>query len=92
MSILHVFKDEKDKQNHVLESSAFHRYMSNVKHKHIEMVDQNAYEGIVQFVSEDEPDMLVAIPRDRGFFEQIFHQSVTEKLVYHTQIPILILN
>lgn len=56
----------------------------------LELVEsEDAEEGILDFVEQEEVDILVAIPRQHGFFEGIFHSSITKKLALHSHIPLL---
>ena len=91
LKVVHVYQDEKEASEAAMKNTAIHRYLSNIPHQHFPIVSDEVFEAIAQFVGEHKPGLLAAIPRDRGFFEGLFHTSVTEKLVYHTQIPILIL-
>ncbi|MEI9935046.1 MAG: universal stress protein [Ferruginibacter sp.] len=45
--------------------------------------------GINEFVDENKPDLLIVIPKKRGFFENIFHKSHSTPLLLHSKIPVL---
>ncbi len=45
--------------------------------------------GINEFVEENKPDLLIVIPKKRGFFENIFHKSHSTPLLLHSKIPVL---
>ncbi|MFT6868456.1 MAG: nucleotide-binding universal stress UspA family protein [Cyclobacteriaceae bacterium] len=91
-SVLHVFEEGDPKElKNKLKDITFHRYLSQVAHDHDAVVNKSVFDGIIDYINEKRPELMVAIPRGRGFFEGIFHSSVTEKMVYHAQIPILIL-
>ncbi|MFP9114427.1 universal stress protein [Flavobacterium sp. RHBU_3] len=45
---------------------------------------------ILDFVENQNIDMLVMRTHKRGFFESLFHTSLTKKMAYHTKIPLLI--
>lgn len=47
--------------------------------------------GIVEFAKEQQADLLIAVPKTYAFFDRIFHRSVTNKLAFHTQLPLLLL-
>lgn len=49
----------------------------------------NVKETILKFTSEHKVDMLAMLNYKRGFFEELFNQSLTQKLSYHTQVPLL---
>lgn len=46
--------------------------------------------GIMDFAEEQQADMVITVPRVYGFFESIFHRSLTKKLAYHTRFPLLL--
>jgi len=46
---------------------------------------------IQQFVKDNNADMLCMIKQNRGFWENLFHNSVTTIEVFHSEVPILAL-
>lgn len=48
--------------------------------------------GIVDFAHEYQVQLIITVPRVYGFFDSIFHRSVTKKLAYHTNLPLLLFN
>lgn len=46
-------------------------------------------EAIHQFASDRKADLIITAPKKHGFLEKIFTTSHTEKLAYHTHIPLL---
>lgn len=55
----------------------------NIEGNHIEQT-------ILDFIENQKTDMLVMRTHKRGFFESLFHNSLTKKMAYHTKIPLLI--
>lgn len=45
--------------------------------------------GIAAFAEEKDIQLVIAIPRKHSFFQSLFHRSLTEKLAYHSHIPLL---
>lgn len=45
----------------------------------------------MDFAEDEDVDLVITIPKKFGFFESLFKRSVTKKLAYHTEIPLLIL-
>jgi nucleotide-binding universal stress UspA family protein len=43
-----------------------------------------------EFIDEQKINLLVMYKPDRAFFESIFHQSYTQKMAKHTQVPLLV--
>ena len=46
-------------------------------------------ETILNFSSSYDVDLLSMLNYKRGFFEELFKQSLTQKLSYHLQVPLL---
>lgn len=51
-----------------------------------------AKDAILEFLENNQSDMLAMLNYKKGFFEELFHQSLTQKLSYHIAIPILALH
>lgn len=52
--------------------------------------DKDVAEGITAFAMEQEVDLIITVPQEYGFFEGLFHRSVTKQMAYHTDIPLLL--
>lgn len=48
-------------------------------------------EGIRQFTSEHDIQMVIAVPKKHGFFESIFARSMTDKLTFAITMPLLLI-
>lgn len=46
--------------------------------------------GIMEFADRHQAQLVITIPKPYGFFESIFHRSITKKLAYHTHMPLLL--
>lgn len=55
----------------------------NISGSHIEQT-------ILDFIDHHAVNMLVMRTHKRGFFEGLFHRSLTKKMAYHTKVPLLI--
>jgi nucleotide-binding universal stress UspA family protein len=47
--------------------------------------------GIMQFADQHDTQLVITVPEKYGFFESLFHRSLTKKLAFHTHIPLLLL-
>ncbi|MCV9387319.1 universal stress protein [Reichenbachiella ulvae] len=93
LEVVHVYESEEEKEKSVsMKDTAMHRYMEEIEHKHVSMINESVYDGIIDYISKHKPDMLVLIPRDRNFFEQLFDKSVSKQMARDTDIPSLVLN
>lgn len=51
---------------------------------------ESVHEGVLLKLMEMESDLIAIYKPERKFWERLFHNSETKKLLYHTPIPILI--
>lgn len=49
-------------------------------------------EELVEYVNEKNFNMLAVLMRDRDFYERLFHDSVTEELAFHSEIPLFVIH
>jgi nucleotide-binding universal stress UspA family protein len=47
--------------------------------------------SLYEYLDEHKPDIITVLRKDRTFVENIFHKSISQKLAFHSKIPILIL-
>lgn len=68
-----------------------HARMDGLNHDHVVLDDHDSYDEIAEEVEKIDPDLLALICDDAGFFEKIFHNSISEKMIYGSRVPTLIL-
>jgi nucleotide-binding universal stress UspA family protein len=49
-------------------------------------------ESINTFIINNHSNMIVMAKHNRNFFDKLFHVSLSKKMAFHTQIPLLVLN
>ncbi len=49
-------------------------------------------EGINQFASEKQVDLIITIPKKHGFFERLFKPSHTKQLAFHSHVPLMVVH
>jgi nucleotide-binding universal stress UspA family protein len=52
--------------------------------------EEEVTKGIERFVTQHGADLVIAVPKEYGVFERLFHQSVTKKMIYHSHTPLLL--
>lgn len=52
---------------------------------------EDTAKGIMEFADKNDIQLVVTIPKKYGFFENLFHRSMAQKLSFHTHIPLLLL-
>lgn len=57
---------------------------------HLELIEgEDPKEGILEYVEQENIDMVAAVPRNHSFFEDLFHSSISKKLALQTRVPML---
>jgi hypothetical protein len=54
--------------------------------------DEHFVDGINRFVDEHGIDMIITIPRKHGFFEELFNETHTKKLAFHSHVPLMFIH
>jgi nucleotide-binding universal stress UspA family protein len=63
------------------------------KNIHFHVIESDAVEEtIIDFISIHKINMLAILNIERGFFEGLFHKSLTKELSFHLKIPLLALH
>lgn len=58
---------------------------------HFKIVENDNIEiGITKAIEEEQPDLLVAVRHSYGFFEGLFHSSISQHIVNTSAIPVLV--
>jgi nucleotide-binding universal stress UspA family protein len=50
---------------------------------------ENADEGIISFVEDNNIDLLITLPKSRGLLEKLAHRSVSKQLILHSDVPVM---
>jgi|GEM_PF-113159 len=90
-SILYVNKIEVDPDPEAIEElDDLHQIWNEKDVKYYYTDHENVEDGILDFADENTMDLLITVPKEYGFFERIFHRSLTRNLAYRTHIPLLV--
>jgi nucleotide-binding universal stress UspA family protein len=92
LKLLHIHKEEVGEPNGKADVEEISTYFGGEKFKYYFIADDSPIRGIEDFVSGFNADLLALVAQERGFFESLFHRSVTKSLLVHSQIPLLILH
>lgn len=52
---------------------------------------KDVVKGILEFIDQENAEMLCLIHHNRGLFKSIFHSSVAEKIAFSSKVPLLVL-
>ena len=66
--------------------------LGGIKHHFDFIEDDDKQHGIDEYLKTNNPDLLVMLKRKSGFFQSIFHKSITKKMALHGHTPLLVLH
>ena len=90
---LHIFPKKKtvSKEKEAI-NRMLNEYFDSKSYSHFFLEHDNPAEGIEEFIRGYRADILTLIGQERSFFENLFHRSVTKQLLFHSDIPVFVLN
>ncbi len=93
-----VFTDEDDADaiEYLDNKREIELFCRNMQHEHPELTIEatplyghNFEDAVKTYITENNTGMLVMVTHKRNFIESIFNRSMTRKMSYHTNIPLL---
>jgi nucleotide-binding universal stress UspA family protein len=84
-------KDEVPKYDEAFAGMLIEDELCDVNHGYYFSENEDLVEGINQFVSAKNADMVTIIPHRYNFMDRLFHTSMSKKLAFHTHVPLLAL-
>lgn len=70
----------------------FAEALEGIEHTFHILPEQEIEKAIDDFADAENADMIAVLTRKYGFFEGLFHKSVSSKIAYHSKIPVLALH
>lgn len=70
-------------------SSYLERKLEDVKHKTTYITHSEVARGLEDYLRSNPADLLMINPKKHGIFYNLFNESVTKELAFHTNMPIL---
>ncbi|MDZ4666773.1 MAG: universal stress protein [bacterium] len=92
LDILHV-KSDSDKYFNA-ENNFFKKNKDQITYQNIHFIELekgDILQSINNYVEENHVDLLVMAKHNRNFFDRLFHRSLSKKMAFHTQIPLMVL-
>ncbi len=94
-SMLHIAHIDEQKQNKYFVQSNYLGQISkdsNITIKLTTIESENILKGLNRYAEEQKTDLMVMATIQRTFLNQLFHKSITQRMVYNTKIPLLVLH
>lgn len=93
INIVHVSQEETPQlsEKQLAVSVKVHEALNEVKHDFHYSNSDDVAQGLMDYCTEKAIQMVVVLPTERTFIEDILHTSVTKRLTHHLNLPLLIL-
>jgi len=73
------------------ESFVLDNYLDGIYHSYHSLVGYYKEDELTKYAEKNNIDLIAMIKRDRGFWKNLFHHSLTKSMTYYSDIPMLIL-
>jgi len=91
LSILNVDHNEKHfNPDTIMEMANLHQLWDNEQPEYYYIENEDIAAGVMDFANTHQMQLVIAVPKEYGFFEGLFHSSLTRKLAYHIHLPLLL--
>jgi nucleotide-binding universal stress UspA family protein len=85
------FGGEQFEADTITGETLLHKKMDSMEPEYHYISHNDVAKGIMQFAGKHHIQLVITVPERYGFFESLFHRSLTKKLAFHTHIPLLLL-
>lgn len=86
--VLNILKDESERVD--LDNGVMRELLpENVRHSYHYASNPSIEKGIMDYIRDKDIQLIGVLPRHHSIMERIFTTSLTEKLAFHTTIPLL---
>lgn len=76
----------------IKQEAALHQLLDELKPEFHYIENQDIVTGLIEFSDQHQIDLIVAVPKQRGFLERLFHESASKKLAVKATKPLLLLH
>lgn len=92
LEVIHVGKNKEIKPDVILKSDVMQEQLESSTAEYHFISQDNTQEGILNFTETNQVDILIVIPKQYGFLEQLFHKSMSKQLILNSKIPVMALH
>ncbi len=90
---VHIAADGDDPLDHAKMEGIKSRFMEEFSNRNIvcEIIEQDdVLQGIEEYIDEKDIDLVALTTRKRGIIEKLFNPGITKKMLFHSNIPLLV--
>ena len=89
LSILHVDEHKKEPADFDHQKELLNELFKDYQPQFFFIQNEDFAEGINDFVTDHQIDLVITIPKKHGLFDRLFKRSHTKHLAFHTNIPLM---
>ncbi len=90
LMIFNMVEDHEEKAHEkAVFNEKFASLFSNVPHSVHFITGEDLINSINAFIDTNNADLLIMVPQKHTFFWQLFHESSTKKMAFHSHVPLL---
>lgn len=90
---LEILNVRKPSQEMSVEEADTDRYVEDkfktTRHHSFFIYENKVDRGLIEFLDHEKTDLIISSPKSHGFFHNLFIESNTSKLIFHSPVPIL---
>jgi hypothetical protein len=92
--VVHVEEDQEvlDANDYLKEKEAMDKLLFGFNPEYSFLDYDSFSKGISKYVHDKHVNMIITVPHRHAFMKDLFKLTHTEKLVYHTHVPVLALH
>lgn len=91
LHIFNVVQGENTDSKYEMTMDFLDKYFESSQHKFHIAEDKDIHEAIVEFELKQKINLLIMIHTKHSFFENILFEPVINRIVFHTQVPFLVI-
>ena len=84
-------KHESANAERMAEETAMHVMLKQYHPQYFYVSSPDVINGILQFASDNDAQLVIALPHKYSFFQELLHDSVSQKLAENAAVPVLLL-
>lgn len=74
-----------------MEGLVLHNYFGSIPHEYFDHEEKNVEEGLLDFAHQKDVNLVVMLNRNRKYWEDLFHKSMSMAVGINSDVPLLVL-
>ena len=90
--VVHIYEKQEMILSDLVLQKLFEKKAPGLSFKMISITNKSVEKGLRKYALENDIDLLVNVTKERKFWDNLLHKSVTKKLVLNAKVPLLVLH